>query len=289
LSADPSSAGAGSARVAGRLFTTREIARLTRLSPWRVRRCVYAGILKPARGSRRRFEFAMRDVMLLRSARELLSAGLGPRRLAGVLRRLEAQLPDGREVATVKLKVRDNDVVASDGRRTWSAASGQLLLGFDARPSAAVRRLADRARDGEDDDAAAYRAFARGNALERRAPDDAKAAYREVLRLDPQAVPALVNLGRLEHESGNLAEAERLYREALSLDPSERSAAFNLAVLAEDEGETRVAIRRYQQAVRIAPDLADAHHRLARLYAAVGDRAAARRHTLAYRSLLRGS
>jgi tetratricopeptide (TPR) repeat protein len=285
LNAERSGAGAGSARIAGRLFTTREIARLTRLSPWRVRRCVHAGILKPARGRGRRFEFALRDLMLLRAAKDLLSSGLGPRRIAVVLRRLEAQLPEGRDTSSVKFKIQEKDVVASDGRGTWSTATGQLLLGFDRRSSAAVRRLRD---EGDDDDAAAYRAFARGTSIERRSPEDAKTAYREVLRLDPQAVPALVNLGRLEHESGNLAAAERLYRQALSLDPSERSAAFNLAVLAEEQGDSRAAIRRYEQALRVAPDLADAHLRLSRLHTSLGDRAAARRHTLRYRSLLRG-
>jgi tetratricopeptide (TPR) repeat protein len=189
--------------------------------------------------------------------------------------------------SSLRFKVRDKDIVASDGHRTWSTATGQLLLGFERRTAAAVHRL-EREGAGEDDDAAAYKAFARGSSLERRSPGEAKAAYREVLRLDPQAVPALVNLGRLEHESGNLAEAERLYRDALSLDPTERSAAFNLAVVAEDQGEMRLAIRRYEQALRIAPDLADAHHRLARLHTSVGNRAAARRHTLLYRSLVRG-
>jgi len=268
------------------MFTTREVARLARLSPARVRRCVHAGILKPTRGRSRRFEYSMRDLLLLRAARELLFARVGPGRLARVLRRLASQLPTGRELESVKFKMVDGEIVASDGRRTWSTDSGQLLLGFRRRSAASVRRLAE---SSDDDDTAAYRVFTRGTSLERRAPEEAKAAYREVLRLDAQAVPALVNLGRLEQESGNLAEAERLYRDALAIEPNERSAAFNLAVLAEDQGDIRLAIRRYDQALRVAPDLADAHHRLARLHASMGNREAARRHTLRYRGLLRRS
>jgi tetratricopeptide (TPR) repeat protein len=283
LSAD----GSGAARIAGRLFTTREVARLTRLSPARVRRCVHAGILKPGRGRSRRFEYSMRDLLLLRAARELLSARIGPGRLARTLRRLAAHLPTGRELESVKFKLVAGEIVASDGRRTWSADSGQLMLGLGVRSAASVRRLTGPGAVDEDDDTAAYRVFTRGASLERRAPEEAKAAYREVLRLDPQAVPALVNLGRLEQESGNLSAAERLYRDALAIEPNERSAVFNLAVLAEDQGDVRLAIRRYDQALRVAPDLADAHHRLARLHASVGNREAARRHTLRYRSLLR--
>ena len=94
-------------------------------------------------------------------------------------------------------------------------------------------------------------------------------------------------MGRLEHESGNLDEAERLYREALSLDPTEVNAAFNLAVIAEDRGDSRLAIRRYEHLLRIAPGSTDAHRCLARLHGARGDREAARRHTMLYRRLLR--
>jgi tetratricopeptide (TPR) repeat protein len=280
---------AGAARIAGQIFTTREIARLTRLSPARVRRCVHAGILKPARGHGRRFEYSMRDLILLRAARELLAAGIGPGRLASALGRLGRQLPAGREPESLVFRLVDNDVVASDGQQSWSTTSGQLLLGFARRPTAAVRRMISAADVEDEDETAIYRIFTRGTSLERRSPEEAKAAYREVLRADPEAVPALVNLGRLEQESGHLAAAERLYRQALAIEPTERSAAFNLAVLAEDHGDARLAVRRYEHALRIAPDLADAHHRLARLHSSLGDRDAARRHTLSYRRLLRGS
>ncbi len=289
MSADRRKHGTGGSRGTAGRFTTREIARLAKLSPRKVRGWVEAGILVPARGPRRRYEFALRDLLLLRAARDLHGAGLGPHRIGRLLRQIEAQLPRGRDLSSVKLRVVDDGILASDGRHSWNATSGQMLFGWERRgPGAEIVRL-DGPLPGEDegDDAAAWKAFAKAQSLERRAPDDAMAAYREVLRLDPRAVPALVNLGRLEHECGRWDEAERLYREALSLDPSERNAAFNLAVLAEDRGDVRLAIRRYEQMLRGAPESADAHRCLARLHAERGDREAARRHTMLYRRLLR--
>jgi len=290
LSAERTKTGTGGARVAVDRFTTREIARLAKLTPRKVRGWVEAGILAPARGPRRRYEFALRDLVLLRSARDLLASGLGPQRIGRLLRQIEAQLPRGRDLSSVKLRVVDDGVLASDGRHAWHATSGQMLFGWDrGKPGAEVVHLDEppSGDDEESDDAAAWKAFARAQSLERRAPADAIEAYREVLRLDPRAVPALVNLGRLEHEAGRLDDAERLYREALALDPTERSAAFNLAVLAEDRGEIRLAIRRYEHLLRVAPDAAEAHRCLSRLHAERGDRETARRHAMLYRRLLR--
>jgi len=275
-------------KVAGRVFTTREIARLSRLTPQRVRRCVRAGFLAPSRGSRRRFEYSLRDLLVLRATRALLEAKLGPRRIAAVIAGLRKTLPDGRDVSSVRLTVEGDEVIVAEGRRRWRLGSGQLLLGFD-RPSAAprVQRLSEDQGGEEEDDRAAYRAFTRGLALEPIAPEEAKEAYRAALRLDPTAVPALVNLGRLEHVSGDLDAAEEHYRAALGLDDTERTAAFNLALLAEDRRQPRLAVQRYLRVLEIDPDHADTHHRLARLYSRLGRREAARRHTRLYRTLAR--
>jgi Flp pilus assembly protein TadD len=267
---------------APRVFTTRELARLARLSPARVRRCVQAGFLRPRRGPRRRFEYDFRDVLLLRATRTLLDARIGPRRVAELLAELRRQLPQGGELVGLDLKIEGDRVVVRRGGQPWQAESGQLLLDF-----AGPRRSSDVHSLAPDDDHEAYRAFSRALALEEVSPREAILAYKEALRRDPEAVPVHVNLGRLEHQLGHLAVAEAHYLEALRLDPEEATAAFNLAVLAEDQGKTRLAIRRYQQLLAFAPGAADAHQRLARLYARIGRHTDARAHTRSYRRLLR--
>lgn len=268
------------------MFTTAEMARLSRLSPSRIRRCVHAGFLSPRRGQRRRFEYTLHDLLVLRVARTLLEARLGPRRIAEVIDELRRILPPGRDVSSVRLSTQGTDVIVSEGKRRWRLGSGQLLLSFD-RP--VRRRDVQPLNEAEPDDRAAYRAFSRGLSLEESAPSEAREAYQEALRLDPVAVPALVNLGRLEHVAGEFDEAEEHYREALALDENERTAAFNLALLAEDRAQPRTALKRYLRVLEIDPDHADAHHRLSHIYARVGRREAARRHTRLYREILRRS
>ncbi|MDG2307386.1 MAG: tetratricopeptide repeat protein [Candidatus Binatia bacterium] len=273
------------ATIAGEVFTTRDMARLAKLTPSRVRRCVHAGFLMPKRGVRRRFEYSLHDLLVLRATRTLLEARLGPRRVAEVVGDLRAVLPPERDVSSVSLTVEGDEVIVSEGRRRWRLGSGQLLLGFNSPKKR--RRVESIVEDDEEDDRAAYRAFTRGLAMEQHAAEDAKAAYREALELDPTAVPAMVNLGRLEHVAGNLDEAEQFYRDALLLDEDERTAAFNLGILAEDQSNPRLAIQRYNAVLDIDPDHADTHHRLARLYARLGRRDASRRHTRMYRDLQR--
>jgi len=265
-----------------RIFTTREVARLARISPARVRRCVRAGFLRPRRGARRRFEYEFGDLLLLRATRALLDARVGPRRVAELLAELRRKLPRERDLATLDLKAEGDRVLVREGRHRWQAGSGQMLLDFD-RP----RRTSDVHSLVEDDGRETYRSFSRALALEEVSPQEAIRAYHETLRRDPEATPVHVNLGRLEHELGHLDAAERHYLEALRLEPEERTAAFNLAVLAEDRGRPHLAIRRYQQLLAIVPDAADAHQRLAELYAKIGRHAEARAHRRRYRKLLR--
>lgn len=267
------------------MFTTRQVARLARLTPSRVRRCVHAGFLAPTRGPRRRFEYSLRDLMTLRAARVMLDAKFSPRRVAGVLAGLQP-LIEGRELSSLTFSIEQGRVLVTDGTQRWHADSGQLLLRFE-RPRSGEHRVHALDEADSPDERAAQRAFDRALALEDRSPEDAKSAYRAVLDHDPEVGPAHINLGRLEHESGDFASAERHYLSALALAPDEPTTLFNLALLAEDQGQTRLAIRRYQHVLVVAPGLADAHQRLGILYQALGDRSAARRHLQHYRRLLR--
>lgn len=274
------SAERGHRSEARRIFTTREIARLARISPARVRRCVHAGFLNPRRGPRSRFEYAFADLLLLRATRTLLEARVGPRRVAELLAELRRKLPRERDLATLDLRLDADRVLVKEGRHRWLADSGQMLLDFGG-----PRRTRDVHSLVADDSRDAYRSFSRALALEEISPQEAIRAYHEALRRDPEAIPVHVNLGRLEHELGHLDAAERHYLEALRLEPEERTAAFNLAVLAEDRGRVRLAIQRYRQLLAISPDAADVHQRLARLCSQIGRHADARAHRRAYRKL----
>ena len=154
-----------------------------------------------------------------------------------------------------------------------------------ARVAPLARGAAERARaDAEERSATEW--FELGVELEAVAPEEAREAYRHALALDPQLAGPRVNLGRLLHEAGELAEAEQQYRHVLS-GREHALAAFNLGVLLEDVKRDADAIHAYARAIAADPGLAEAHFNLARLYERRGDRHAAIRHFNGYRALVR--
>ena len=146
--------------------------------------------------------------------------------------------------------------------------------------STSTSASADRAVSADD----LYRIAA---TLEESDPVHAAHTYRQVLALDPEHADAHVNLGRLLHEAGEIAEAESHYRATLALRGDDATAAFNLAVAIEDQGRTDEALEQYERAVAIDSRNPDAHYNAARLYEKSGKLAAAIRHLRAYRELVR--
>ncbi|HET8624596.1 MAG TPA: tetratricopeptide repeat protein [Gemmatimonadales bacterium] len=194
-------------------------------------------------------------------------------------------------MSEVRITAEGDRVVVHDGQTTWQPDSGQLLLDFSVaelatRAAPVARRLARDARRAEED-LSANHWFALGLDLEAAAPDDARDAYRRALELDPSRIDARLNLGRLLHLSGRVAEAEAHYRAVLAGPDPSPTAAFNLGTALEDQGRSAEAIVAYRDAIAADPSFADAHFNLARLYERTGRGAAAIRHFRAYRDLTR--
>ena len=270
-------------------YSTADVARLLGLSAGQVRSLARAGVLSPDRGPRGALRFSFRDLVLLRTAKALAEARLPARRIRRALRRLVDQLPLGRSLSEVRITAEGDRIVVRDEQAAWQPDSGQLLLDFTiaelaTRAAPVARRLARDARRAEED-LSANRWFALGMDLEAAAPEDARDAYRRALELEPSHVDARLNLGRLLHMGGRVAEAEAHYRAVLASVGSSPTAAFNLGTALEDQGRTAEAIAAYRDALAADAGFADAHFNLARLYERSGRRAAAIRHFRAYRDL----
>jgi tetratricopeptide (TPR) repeat protein len=138
-----------------------------------------------------------------------------------------------------------------------------------------------RARGGP----AAEQLFLEAQALEDSDPGRARSLYAHLLTLTPDNADAHVNLGRLLHEVGRLAEARDHYRAALSLRPRDATAAYNLAVSLGDEGRTAEAMQWYHLSLEADPGLAEAHYNLACLHERRGQAVLALRHLKEYRRL----
>jgi tetratricopeptide (TPR) repeat protein len=268
-------------------YTVREVAAMLGLTPSQVRAYAARGFLEPERGDRGELRFGFRDLIILRTAGELVAAHIPQRKVQRALERLREQLPAGRSLTGVRISADGERVVVRDGGAVWNPESGQALFDFGVEEiEAKAAPLGDAEANEHEHDADAWYDVA--CELEATSPDEARAAYQRAIELDPDHSDAHVNLGRMLHEEGAPLAAQQHYRRALETDPSHPTAAFNLGVALEDLGRLNEARNAYLRAIDLDPENADAHYNLAGLYERRADKAAALRHLKEYRKLKDG-
>jgi tetratricopeptide (TPR) repeat protein len=95
---------------------------------------------------------------------------------------------------------------------------------------------------------------------------DAEAAYTEALRLRPGHAEALNNWGVLLAEQGRWAEADARYAEALRTRPFYAEAMNNRGVALMELGRHDGAVAHFRDALRISPSYAEAYSNLGNLF-----------------------
>ena len=115
--------------------------------------------------------------------------------------------------------------------------------------------------------------------------NEAAAAYRRVLAVDPGLVPALINLANIHYARDESAEAQALYERAIALEPEIFEAYFNLGNIFHDLGRYPEAQECYRDALTLNPSYADAHFYLAVTLEKNGQSQDARAHWRAYQQL----
>jgi tetratricopeptide (TPR) repeat protein len=187
-------------------------------------------------------------------------------------------------------------------RSLMASRHGQLAFDFrlDAAPAKilTLRGRADRpdaGRTGRSSDVEAPRDTARaeeyfraGSALDdgdESKLEQAAAAYRRALELDPYLVAALINLANVHYSRDEVVEAQALYERAIGLEPDFFEAHFNLGNIYHDLGRFAEAQSCYREALRLNPVYADAHFYLAVTFEKMGLSHDARPHWKAYREL----
>lgn len=100
--------------------------------------------------------------------------------------------------------------------------------------------------------------------------DEAEAAYRRALGVDPQQVDALHFLGVVEYQRGELEEAEEWITRALARNPANPPAQNNLGNVLRRQGRFDDALGRYRQAVVLDARYWDAQFNLANTLAEAG-------------------
>jgi tetratricopeptide (TPR) repeat protein len=261
-------------------YDSNDLKRLFGLSAAAVRALARAGHVNPVRRAGR-LHYSFQDLIVLRTASALRAANIPAQRINKTLEKLRAALPPGETLKKISLTALGDRIAIREGKMLWESESGQYALALDIGEPGdlhVMRPVAPAATANE-----AHDLYAKAFELEDTDAPAARAAYAACLKADAQHADARVNLGRLLHLAGLLAEAERIYRAAVR---PEAFIAFNLAVLLEDLQRPAEAILAYRDALALDPQLADAHFNLARLYEEESDSKSSLRHLLAYRRMM---
>jgi tetratricopeptide (TPR) repeat protein len=223
------------------------------------------GIIRPTHRDKGEAFFSFADASVVRQADEALGGGA---RFRAVLRNL---------------------VASRDGQLTFDFridAQHAKVLQLKRREPPPLAVLMDSAPLAEESTAAQY--FAAAATLDDGQPenfDEAAAAYRRALEIDPYLVPALINLANIHYSRDEIAEAQALYERAIGLDRDVFEAHFNLGNIFHDLGRYREAQACYRDALRLNPGYPDAHFYLAVTLEKGGLSQEARMHWKAYQQL----
>jgi tetratricopeptide (TPR) repeat protein len=170
-------------------------------------------------------------------------------------------------------------------QRRPKRGSDDQRLGADK----AVQQITGNAFPFSDPQAAlAAKYFIEGSRLDdgdERKMEEAAAAYRKALVVDPDLVPAVVNLANIHYAHDELIEAQALYERAIGLDPDCFEAHFNLGNIHHDLGRYEDALVCYRDAVALNPGYADAHFYLAVTLEKTGHSPEAKPHWKTYQEL----
>ena len=244
------------------------LARYRSLREDHLRYLVKCGILRPVLRTNADTFFAFPDLPIIRQANEGLEQGIAFRSIV---------------------------------RTLMASRAGQLE--FDFRIDAAPAKIITLRRPAKDRGAAAANDatqarlrdtelaeefFRAGSALDdgdEANLEQAAAAYRKALELDPYLCAALINLANIHYSRDELVEAQALYERAIGLESDFFEAHFNLGNIYHDLGRYPEAQTCYREALRLNPFYADAHFYLAVTFEKMGLSQDARPHWRAYQQL----
>jgi tetratricopeptide (TPR) repeat protein len=265
-----------------RLYTSAQLARILDVPARRLAAWVRAGLIRPARTTRRLAYFEFRAVAQARALARLTARGVTPRRIRASLEALArwwpgaeaslAQLDALEERGSLIVRTPEGDVAEPSGqlRLAFPGATQPSSAGGATVPTAEVwfqRALRLDQEERLDEAAQAYAkaldpgdprpevAFNLGNALyglERFA--DASSAFALATELDPEFVEAWNNLGNALSLLGRHADAREAFVRALALEPEYPDAHFNLAETLAASGDLEGARHHWRTYLQHDPD-----------------------------------
>jgi tetratricopeptide (TPR) repeat protein len=221
--------------------------------------------------------YDFRDLIGLRTVKQLLEKGVSANRLQRALSALNQKLSQVQTpLSQLRILSDGKDVLVQDGTARLEPLSGQFVLNFETRElDESVRVITQRSADDWLDMALSYEADkkTRAKAIE---------AYDRCVDADPKNADALLNCGTLHYEDGNFEKAADYFQRALAAHPENPLAHFNLGSVLEEMGKLEEARQHLRQAVLLDPSYSDAHYNLAFVCERLQAIAEAREHWQAY-------
>jgi len=274
---------APAAATGNKTYSLEQVCDVLELAPRALKRWEALGLVRSYDG-----QYDFQDLVSLREIAELIGRGVAPGTLARSVRGLARVLPDAeRPLAQLKVVEGAGELLAELGDALL-APDGQLVLRFDGPvPEAVAGSLSAPAR-AEMRTACDWFDEAQAREDEERF-DEAMAAYRKTLALQPRFPEAHFNLGNVLRAVGRPEAAEEQLIMAVNQEPAMASAWYNLADVQEELGRLDDAIASLNAALLAHPAFADGHYNLALCYEDAGRTDDARRHWHAYLKLDPGS
>ena len=131
-------------------YSTRDVAELLEIPPEVIRDIARAGILEPARTAGNHYRFDFQDIIILRTAKELLQSGVKRAQINNALFRLKSKLPSNRPLTSMRISGDGGAVVIQEEDQVYNPDSGQLHFNFTVADLAGtVAPLAKQAAENE--------------------------------------------------------------------------------------------------------------------------------------------
>jgi tetratricopeptide (TPR) repeat protein len=260
-------------------FTRAEFQRLLDVTDKQLNYWEKLRFISPRRNGADKF-YDFHDLISLRTAKQLIEQGVSANRLRRSLIALNQKLSEVQAPLT-ELRILSNGrdvIVEQDGARL-EPISGQFVLNFD------TRELRDKVRVMPERNPEDWFALALQYESDPDSRPQAIDAYQRVLAANPKHMDALINLGMLYYEQGQLEQAAGSFLRAVAVQAGSAVAHFNLGSVLEELGQLESARQHLRVAVRLDPAHADAHYNLAFVCDKLNSPAEARRHWELYISL----
>jgi tetratricopeptide (TPR) repeat protein len=213
-------------------------------------------LFEPLQKDKVHYDF--RDLIELRTTKQLLENGISVDRLRKSLLALQKQLSETKiPLNDLRIVSNGKDVIVESAGTRVEPVSGQFFLNFKTGElSNKVVSMPERNADSLFALALEYDSDpeTRGKAAE---------IYDRLIALDPSHAEALLNRGTLAYESGDLESASEYFRKAVDVEPESSIAQFNLGSVLDDLGMLADARQHLRLATRLDTNNADAHYNLA--------------------------